>query len=405
MAASVARGTRSSDNEPALLRTAAVLLNLRRSWWTGWADHSYSWLSKGVWRLYPWIGDALPVRHGLTSWAKVTGGSEVENLAILEMVRRQCAVIVAVDTSEDPSFVFEAVGVSIRKIRIELGVRIEFRHLPEPGGGRSWAVADIMYSDTDPKTPDGVLIYVKPLVTGSESRDVLSYASTHPAFPHERLSAADFGEAQFESYRALGARAIDAMAAGLPPPLTLATLQEAAREYVETPRLVETPRRDVSVERLEQEVHKLASLIVAPVLDNYEGALCAQTMQQSQEWERSAALPPSQHELASQFIEVWLQPEPPHSGVYESVTIRNGGDAAEVQFDVTVKSRGVQFTSPPTQTLRVIADAPSQRLRFWFQTTDMVTPAEIIVQLAQKNRLVQVLRVSADPSRTEAAAG
>jgi hypothetical protein len=405
MAASVGRGTGSSDNDTALLRTVAMLLNLRSSWWTGWTDRSYSWLLKGVWRLYPWIGDALPVRHGLTSWAKVTGGSEVESLAILEMVRRQCGLIVAVDTSEDPSFVFEAVGVSIRKIRIELGVRIEFRHLPEPGGGRSWAVADIMYSDTDPQTPNGVLIYVKPLVTGSESRDVLSYASTHATFPHERLSAAEFGEAQFESYRALGARAIDAVCAGLTQPLTVATLQEAARHYIEIPRAVETPQKDVSVERLEQEVHKLASLIVAPVLDNYEGVLCAQTMQQSQEWERSAASAPSHQEVASQFIEVWLQPERPRSGVYEQVTIRNGGDAAEVQFDVTVKSRGMQFTSPPTQTLRVRADAPSPRLRFWFQTTHVVTRAEIIVQLAQKNRLVQVLRVSADPSRTEAAAG
>lgn len=57
--------------------------------------------------------------------------------------------------------------------------------------------------------PDGILIYLKPAIYGTEPRDVLQYAKAHPEFPHESTTDQFFSESQFESYRRLGCHAID----------------------------------------------------------------------------------------------------------------------------------------------------------------------------------------------------
>ena len=63
---------------------------------------------------------------------------------------------------------------------------------------------------------DGVLLYLKATLSGNEPEDVRSYADGHPAFPHESTADQWFGEAQFESYRALGVHTIDEVLG--PPP-------------------------------------------------------------------------------------------------------------------------------------------------------------------------------------------
>jgi len=49
-------------------------------------------------------------------------------------------------------------------------------------------------------------------VSGDEPVDVLNYAKESPVFPHEPTSNQWFTEAQFESYRMLGAVSADAIA-------------------------------------------------------------------------------------------------------------------------------------------------------------------------------------------------
>jgi hypothetical protein len=51
---------------------------------------------------------------------------------------------------------------------------------------------------------DGVLLYVKPAIVGTENADVLNYRRAHPDYPHQSTADQWFDEAQFESYRALG---------------------------------------------------------------------------------------------------------------------------------------------------------------------------------------------------------
>ena len=42
------------------------------------------------------------------------------------MVLRRCSTIVVVDGSQDPNYTYEDLGNAIRKIRVDLGIPIEF---------------------------------------------------------------------------------------------------------------------------------------------------------------------------------------------------------------------------------------------------------------------------------------
>ena len=107
---------------------------------------------------------------------------------------------------------FEDLGNAIRKIRIDLGIPIEFQSLPicagevnRDGTGRYCAIGNILYSCKDGEgVEDGTLVYLKPAVYGTEPVDVRHYKTSHPAFPHESTADQWFSESQFESYRKLG---------------------------------------------------------------------------------------------------------------------------------------------------------------------------------------------------------
>lgn len=56
---------------------------------------------------------------------------------------------------------------------------------------------------------DGILLYIKPSITGEEPRDIFNYASVQKAFPHETTADQFFTESRFESYRVLGYHALE----------------------------------------------------------------------------------------------------------------------------------------------------------------------------------------------------
>ena len=156
---------------------------------------------------------------GLTSeterWVYLSDGGHFENLGVYEMVRRRCRVIVVSDASCDPGYKFDDLGNALRKIWIDLGVRIEmngldrlkkrFKGRPTPAAQEPyWAVGRIRYNAADDGGADGLLLYLKSGLHGTEPMDVLSYALTHPTFPHETTTNQFFTKSQFESYRMLG---------------------------------------------------------------------------------------------------------------------------------------------------------------------------------------------------------
>jgi hypothetical protein len=197
-----------------------TLFNVRLGWWLGNPKTGNT--------LYNYTGPRFALRplfmemFGLTSenerWVYLSDGGHFENLGLYEMVRRRCRVIVVVDAGCDPDYEFEDLGNAVRKIWIDLGVQIDFVGLdrlkkrfmerPTPATDEPyWAVGTIRYTWADGEVEgceDGLLLYIKSGIHGTEPMDVLSYAVSHRTFPHDTTTNQFFSESQFESYRALG---------------------------------------------------------------------------------------------------------------------------------------------------------------------------------------------------------
>jgi hypothetical protein len=210
---------------------ALTFFNARLGWWLGnpgvhgaltyYRSHPQSALS-------PILDEAFGQTDDKNPYVLLSDGGHFENLGLYEMVLRRCRNIVVVDGSADPSGALEGLGDAVRKIRIDLGIRIEFRPpfpiLPRPaseakGAGGYCAVGYIHYEDVDAAPGESVdppggahrrhpmtgrLVYVKPTIYGTEPRDIYNYAMSHPDFPHETTADQFFDEPQFESHRMLG---------------------------------------------------------------------------------------------------------------------------------------------------------------------------------------------------------
>jgi len=141
----------------------------------------------------------------------LSDGGHFENLGMYEMVRRNCRYILVLDGAADGELKFQDLGNALRKIRIDTKIDIQFDESWEQQlreHKRRWAVARILYRDAGKAHHDGYLIYIKPLMSGSEPPDVVAYKASHPEFPHESTANQFFNESQTESYRMLGLHTI-----------------------------------------------------------------------------------------------------------------------------------------------------------------------------------------------------
>ncbi len=197
-----------------------MLFNVRLGWWLG--------NPRSGPKLYRREGPVLSIRPVLDELAGRTtdtgnyiylsDGGHFDNLGLYEMVRRRCRFILVSDAGSDPAGAFEDLGNAVRKIWIDLGVRIEFdrldvkpRQIP-PVDGVYCALGWIRYPEAPEKT--GTLIYVKPGFHGSEPPDIRAYAALHEEFPHESTADQWFSESQMESYRGLGSHIVERMCGG-----------------------------------------------------------------------------------------------------------------------------------------------------------------------------------------------
>jgi hypothetical protein len=140
------------------------------------------------------------------------------------------------DCNPDPTFAYEDLGNSLRKIRSDMKIPVQFDErltTPMRARKRRCAVAHIGYSSVDGNCPDGVLIYLKPMYLGSEPPDVQSYHSGHGGFPHESTSDERFDESQTESHRMLGLHTINEVCAYCESP-TLEDLLMSAQKYIQS---------------------------------------------------------------------------------------------------------------------------------------------------------------------------
>ncbi len=193
----------------------------------------------------PFINEALGLTYNEANWLYLSDGGHFENLGLYEMVLRRCRFIIVSDAGADPAYHYEDLANAIRKIRIDLGIPIEFDPPSLPMSPTGWpterfsgqhcAVADILYSAVDGYVPAGTLIYIKASRNGNEPPDVKLYAATNPSFPHQSTAEQFFNESQFESYRRLGLHIVEEICGVMPdsaPQLTLESFRDVVENYV-----------------------------------------------------------------------------------------------------------------------------------------------------------------------------
>ena len=148
----------------------------------------------------------------------LSDGGHFEDLGLYEMVRRRCRYVFVVDAGRDEQATFNDLGNAVRKIAIDLDIRIDFDPPVAIGSRdkpvspfRSFACATIRY----PESPiEGRLIYIRPCDPPGAPIDVRAYRNTHDDFPHESTIDQFFSESQFESYRRLGENEAASLAFG-----------------------------------------------------------------------------------------------------------------------------------------------------------------------------------------------
>lgn len=233
----------SSSALAALLLT---LFNVRLGWWLGnpgTAGAGTFRLSEPRVLLRPLWSEAFGLTDDQSPYVYLSDGGHFENMGLFEMVLRRCRFIVVADAGADPAYEFEDLGNAVRKIRIDLGVPIEFDALPihrmDGKGGNAGcycAIGRIRYSAVDgADAPDGLLILFKPVLRGTETRDVQNYAAKNPEFPQESTANQFYGESQFESYRQLGEWAVESVLGEAPENAYrpwVVDVVEAARKHV-----------------------------------------------------------------------------------------------------------------------------------------------------------------------------
>ena len=197
-----------------------TLFNVRLGWWLGnpgalGCDSFRDSAPRSPVRHL--IKEALGLTDNTSKYVYLSDGGHFENLGLYEMVLRRARLIVVSDGGCDPDGSLEDLGNALRKIRVDLGVKISFDKFEifartDVEGKKLCkycAVGEIDYGAVDPGGRKGTLIYLKPALLGNEPRDIYNYARASDQFPHEPTSDQWFSESQFESYRALGLRVID----------------------------------------------------------------------------------------------------------------------------------------------------------------------------------------------------
>jgi predicted acylesterase/phospholipase RssA len=207
-----------------------TLFDVRLGWWMGNSRFTPQWKSAGpAWGLSYLFSELVAQSDQNKSYVYLSDGGHFENLAVYELIKRHCQVIVACDADCDGQYACENLLALIEKARTDFGARIEvdFSKI-QPKDGReseyNFVAGDIFYDPQNPRDR-GKLFYLKasmplrsqPAATGviknlsqdagEENRlpdDVWEYFDKHKTFPHQTTADQWFDELQFESYRALG---------------------------------------------------------------------------------------------------------------------------------------------------------------------------------------------------------
>ena len=222
-----------SYSEPSLA-FLMTLFDVRLGWWIG-NPVKKQWRHGGPLVGFYWLlRELLGSTNDDSTYVYLSDGGHFENLAVYELVRRRCKLIVACDVSCDSARNFGDLHNAMERCRTDFGVEIVFDDLNplrpqnDGSGGRMrskahFAVGKIRYNPSHAHD-DGVIVYIKPSLVEGDPDDVVAFAETNRAFPNDTTANQWFDEAHFENYRALGqaagAAAVEAIEAGIRRALT-----------------------------------------------------------------------------------------------------------------------------------------------------------------------------------------
>lgn len=211
-----------------------TIFNIRLGWWCRNPLYRKQWSErKSPLSLYYFIREIFGATKYDTKYVYLSDGGHFDNLGIYEMVRRRCRVIIACDAGRDPDSKFSDLGNAINKVRVDLGFDIDMDLSPIREGGKHCALGKIKYRDSEgDEAPEGILIYIKPVVCDKVPVDVLSYGKEHDNFPNEPTSDQWFDESQFESYRMLGHHSMVHICGNGKLPGSLVDFQKAVKDYL-----------------------------------------------------------------------------------------------------------------------------------------------------------------------------
>ena len=233
-----------------IVRFIMTLFNVRMGFWLGnpGPDSGEAYKRDSpLESVRPIVEEALGQTNDKSPYVYLSDGGHFENFGLYEMILRRCRFIVIGDGSSDEKYDFGSLAIAIRQIRVDFGVPIDMGEMQfgnQPNDRNNYcAVGVIRYSCVDRPggsgTPaenaeyDGVLVYLKPSLTGDEPRDVLNYHDTSPTFPQESIADQWFSEPQFESYRSLGSHMVETIHKA-PSAVKLDSFEERLKELIES---------------------------------------------------------------------------------------------------------------------------------------------------------------------------
>ncbi|MFN0193462.1 MAG: patatin-like phospholipase family protein [Aestuariivirga sp.] len=226
------------------------LLNVRLGYWVPNPAYAESWrrlrLPKRPNHFWPGGSYALGNAAGYgyredSLWLELADGGHFENLALYELVRRRCGLIIVCDGGQDNASSYADFVTAIQRIGEDFGARIhldmQVRHGSPPKvetsspaqlitsskntdypksaefAERGYFVARIDYGKRGgngwPK--HGIVIYLKSSLIKELDIRAKGYAGANAQFPNQSTGDQFFDEEQFEAYREVGYRICEQM--------------------------------------------------------------------------------------------------------------------------------------------------------------------------------------------------
>lgn len=207
-----------------LISAIMTIFNLRLGYWVVNPDPEVqsnqktmpSFLSPGFWGV-----TGRSKINETSKFIQLSDGGHFENLAMYELIRRHCKLIICSDAEQDNEFTFGSLANIIEKARVDFGVEIvvsatdldSLKYSEDEIGNidfakKGYIVADINYPGNELK---GKLIYIKTTLTADIPAELLSYKQSHSPFPDETTADQFFNEKQLEAYRVLGLHFADSL--------------------------------------------------------------------------------------------------------------------------------------------------------------------------------------------------